>query len=374
MEANTQEQLESLEKAFANPTAVAEEPAAEQTAEDAQEEQPQIETPEEKPEGTEPVAETPEGEEGAEKDPYTLSEDGTAIFDLGTEEGEGDAPAEDVTSLKEQIKTLLEEKERISATPKLDPRLEKMQRWLDQGKDINQSFWELQSKNYDVSAIKDPQHSLGMLRDKLSYIDGLEADEVDHYIKKNFPLSYSQDEDADPDDLKDEQMDLRVKVREALPKLKKLQEDVLLPEVDNGKAQEEQAKQINLYRAESNSRLDEIESITFDVGAETPLGFPLKGGAKQQVKAIVTEPENQQTFFQKRYEAEDGKVDYQKFARDVFVLNNLDGILKASFKYGGSVRAKEMLKELQGENAGAPLKAPNKQGTARYAGLEKIGL
>lgn len=368
MEPSMQEQLSSLEAALNGSKPVAEEPAVEQAAEEAQEEQPQTEGT------TEGVTDQATEEPTEEADPYTLSEDGTAIFELGTEKGEGDTPEEDVTSLKEQIKTLLEEKEKSAETPKLDPRLEKMQRWLDQGKDINQSFWELQSKSYDPAAIKDPQQSLTIMRDKLMYLDSLEADEADYYIKKNFPLLYSKDEDADEDDLKDEEMKLRMEAKQALPKLKQLQEEVLLPQVDNGEAQEAQAKQLNLYRAESSSKLDEIESITFDVGAESPLGFPLKGGAKQQVKAIVTEPENQSTFFQKRYVAEDGKVNYQKFARDVFVLNNLDGILKSTFKYGGSVRAKEMLKELQGENAGAPLKAPNKQGAAKYAGLEKIGI
>lgn len=368
MEPNMQEQLESLEAALANPISVAEEPAVNQAAEEAQEAQPQTE------ETTEGVTEGVTKEPTGEADPFTLSEDGTAVFDLGTEEGEGDAPTEDITSLKEQVKVLLKEREEASATPKLDPRLEKMQRWIDQGKDINQSFWELQSKSYSDAAIKDPNQSLGILKDKLMYLDSLEVDEADYYIKKNFPLLYSGDEDADEDDLKDEQMKLRMEAKQALPKLKQLQEDVLMPQVDNGEAQEAYNKQLNLYRAESSAKLDEIESITFDVGAENPLGFSLKGGAKQQVKAVVTEPENQSTFFQKRYMDEKGVVNYQKFAKDVFVLNNLDGILKSTFQYGGNVTKKSMLQELQGENAGAPLKAPSRQTKNDEAMFAKIGM
>lgn len=347
MDTNLQEQqIAELEATFGEKPAIAEEPA--QAAEEVQEEQPQ-ESTEEQPQ------EQPEVE--AQEEGFTLKEDGTAVFDLSGEEQPAE-PTEDVNALKEQIKALLEEKEKSQAVPKLDPRLEKMQRWIEQGNDVDRGFWELQSKSYAPDAAKDPKAAVSVLADKMLYIDRLESDEIDYYLKKNFPLTYSGDEDADPDELRDEQFKLRMEARKALPELQQLQEQVLLPQVDNGQSQEEYQKQVSLYRAESSAKLDEIESIDFELSAEHKLSFPFKGGAKQSVKSVVTEPENQMQYFQKRYVQEDGSVNYQKWARETFVLDNLDGILKSFFSYGGSVRAKEMLKELQGENAGAPLKAP----------------
>src|SRR5690606_5640299 len=106
---------------------------------------------------------------------------------------------------KEQVKALLEEKERLS-TPQLDPRIAKLNEYVKNGGEINASVWELQAKDYSNINVKESKDALSVVKDKLKYIEGLEQDEIDFFLKKNYPITSGHEEDFDEDDKLSESM------------------------------------------------------------------------------------------------------------------------------------------------------------------------
>lgn len=341
---NTKEQPSSIANLFGNKgEAVAEEPAVEAAEE-------QVETPE--AEAAEEVAEvavetpTAKSEETEESQP-TLDEDGRVVVSFA-EEGE-EPQVEDVSTYKEQNKTLLEEIERLKSNSQLDPRISKLNEYVKGGGEINASFWELQNKDYTSLNVKEPKEALSAYKDKLKYIDGLDNDEVDFYIKKNFPALGGFDEDADDEEIQEESMKLRMEVKTALPKLKDYQEKVAMPKVDHNRAEQEK-RNLDMYRAHSSSKLDEIKFFEMDLGS-VKLNIPFEGKGREFARSVITEPENQAKFFAQRYVSKDtGDLDYQRFARDMYELENRDKIHAAILNQGKSMGKKEALEELQPES------------------------
>lgn len=336
----TQEQLDSLSLAIKG------EPSPQKEVAE------KVEVPEKEPEqeSKEEVVDTPvEDVETEVKDKVD-----TSVLSIGEESAAEDI---DVDSLRKSIKLLQEENSRLKESPKLDPRIEKLNQIIQNGGDINQSVWELQSKDYENVDIKNPVQALSTLKDKLRYIDGLESDEVDFYVKQNYPILSGAEEEIEEGEEGKEKMKLRLEVKNNLPKLKEFQDSVRIPQVDH-KAQEDARKAVDLYRTEASTRLDEIESFDVQLEPDLPVKLPFLGEGKKFVRSIVIEPENQQKFFTARYLAEDGSVNYKKFAEEMYFIANKDKIINAVYAQGKSAGKKEVVQETIGENVAHKSKRP----------------
>lgn len=345
---NTQEEqneVSTLASLFGNAPA----PKAEEPNLEAKE---QVESKEDTP-AAESTNESAEPKQEAEP---IVDEDGRIVVSFDDDEDEQTDSKEDITSLKEQVKALLEEKERLSV-PQLDPRIAKLNEYVKNGGEINANIWELQTKDYSNINIKDSKDALSVVKDKLKYIEGLEQDEIDFFLKKNYPIASGYEDDFDEEDKLSENMKLRMEAKTALDPLKEFQDKVMLPDVDHNQSAEME-RRINLYRAESSARLDEIESFNIELDADIKLKIPFTGAGRNFAKAIITDPNKMGTFFRDRYEGEDGKVDYQRFAEEMYYLENRNRIKDAIYAQGKSVGKKAILEEIQGENIVSKLKTP----------------
>jgi hypothetical protein len=132
--------------------------------------------------------------------------------------------------------------------------------------------------------------------------------------------------------------------------LKEFQEKMWLPEAPNHQQQKQQEEALRSYQAEATTKLNEIQQFDVELDAETKLRFPFVGEGKEFAKSIIANPENQSQFFISRY-ANDGTVNYQAFAEDMWFLNNRPKVFNHLFAQGKSAGKKEAIKELQGENA-----------------------
>lgn len=326
------------------PTNVVEEPVQEEVVEEPQEKQP----------NTEEVAVEP-----------TLDDQGRVVVSL-------DDDSEDVVkddAWVEQRAALLAEIESLKNNSKLDPRIQKMNEYVNSGGEITSAFWELQSKDYSKINIKEPSQALTALRDKLQYLDGMDRDEADFYIEKNFPISGGFDSDAEDDEIRAESMKLRMEVKSSLPKLKDYQDKVRLPDVDNNRREQDE-KNLNMYRAHSSSKLDEIKSFDISLDADTTLNIPYTGAAEQFTRSVITEPENQAKFFGNRYRTESGDLDYGRFKRDLYEMENRDKIYAAIYAQGQSAGKKSILSEIQPE--AQTQQKPRPSGGDKYEGVRNM--
>lgn len=352
---NTQEEQNEaspLASLFGNaPAAKAEEPKLEAEATEKE-----VETAE-SPAAETPAAETPneEAEQNQESEP-TVDEDGRIVVKFDDDGDEPDNSKEDVASLKEQIKALLEEKEKLS-TPQLDPRIAKLNEYVKNGGEINANVWELQTKDYSNINIKESKDALSVVKDKLKYIEGLEQDEIDFFLKNNYPIASGYEDDFDEEDKLSESMKLRMEAKTALDPLKEFQDKVMLPDVDHNQSAEME-RRISLYRAESSAKLDEIESFDIELDADTKLKIPFSGAGRNFAKAIITDPAKMSSFWNDRYTNEKGETDFKRFAEEMYYLENRNRIKDAIYAQGKSTGKKAILEEIQGENSTSKLKQP----------------
>ena len=336
-----------------------------------------VETPEEiKDEKAEEI--TPEAPAVVSEDTKTedaekteAPEDGFTVIDI---DEKTEKPQEDfgkiVAQLKEQNKALLDEKEKLTQRDELDPRVKQLDAWLKSGGDFNKNFWELQNKDYTKVNFSDSQSSIDALSDKLRYVDGLDEEEVKYHLEKNYPILSGVQEAEDDGETRDERMKLRMEVKPALPKLEEVQKKAKIPNVDHNR-QQEYDRQLNVYRAEASSKFDEIKFLDIEIDAEHKLRLPMAGEAEKFARSIVTEPENQTTFFIDRYTDPQGKTDYGKFKTEVYYLENRQKIEKAIFMQGKSAQKKEMLAEMDSEPTTKAAIAPN-QGSNSKSGFANI--
>ena len=321
------------------------------------EEAPQEEAPKE--EAVVDAAEKKEDEPNKEEP----QEEGVVTLDFGQKEQAPESPnTETIEAYKERLKTLEEELAKAKETPKLDPRIEKLNDIIRNGGDINQSVWEMQSKDYSDISLQEVENTLSIVKDKLKYLDGDDADMVNIYLDDKYPTLRGK-KDADDFDTdeefnaqrKREETLLRKEAKEFVPKLKEFQEGMRLPNAPQHKQQEEYQEAIKAYRAEAITKVNEINSFDMQLADDLTVRIPITGEAANYANSITTEPENQAQFFN-RYRNEDGSVNHQKLKVEMYRLQNQEQIDKALFDQGRSYGKREALQELQGENGGTPSK------------------
>lgn len=358
-----------------SPQPIAEEPVIqeEEQKEEAKEEGVKEEAAPVKEEIKAPVKE----EESAQEKEQPKEEGIT--LDLGgtTDDTPSEQPNETLDAYKTRVADLEAQLAKANETPKLDPRIAKLNEIIQKGGDINQSVWEMQSKSYDEVDITKPDGALSVLRDKLKYIDGDDNDLTKFYIDKHYPIlsgkkgedDYDSDEDYQSAK-REEEMVLRKEAKQSIEPLKKYQDEMRLPEAPNHNQQEQYQKAIEAYRAEAITKVDEIS--TFEISPEegVKLNIPITGEAKKFARSITTDPENQGQFFVNRYVNEDGGTNYNRLYTEMYYLENRPLIEKALYAQGRSAGKKEAIQELQGENASIPQKPMG--GKAQPKGAEGL--
>jgi hypothetical protein len=330
-----------------------------------------------------PAAETKvDGEPSVEETPKTVvSEDekGVVTLDFGQKEAPKVEDSETIQAYKTRQTALEEELAALKETPKLDPRIAKLNEIILNGGDINQSVWEMQSKDYDKLDLKDSANALSVVKDKLKYLDGDDSDLVGFYLDKNFPVlsgkkgedDFDSDEDF-ADAKKTEELLLRKEAKGNIGSLKEFQNTMRLPEAPNHNQKADYEKAVQNYRADAILKVDEISTFDVVLDGDTTLRIPITGEAKKFARAIATEPENQGQFFVKRYRGEDGQTNLNKLYTEMYYLENREQIEKALYNQGRSAGKKEITQELQGGNGSPQSKKPVNKTTAKnpFAGLQ----
>jgi hypothetical protein len=304
--------------------------------------------------GQAPVAPQPqeapveESEEQAEESVAPESSD-SVVFDFSGEEPSAPQP-ENIDELKEQIKALIEERERLkNEKPFADQRIQKLNEYVKVGGNIDRRFWELQEKNYDNVDFKSKDGAVNILKDKLIYSDGLDESEAERVISRRYSGLFSDDED----EVQDALLDARIEVKKNLDELKTVQEKALLPKIDETQ-RKQQEDAVRIYQADASNALSGIESVKINLSDDLPVEVPLKGELRNYIASVVTKPENQARFFVDNYVMEDNKVDFQKFVRDFTFLKHGEQLVKRAYQQGLAHGEKSVAKELRQEPATTP--------------------
>ncbi len=284
-------------------------------------------------------------------------EDGIINVSFGEEVVTPEINEESLKPYKDKIELLEAELAKAKEVPTLDPRIAKLNDIVQNGGDINQSVWDMQSKEYDKINITNSEGAIAVLKDKLKYIDGDDNDLIGFYFEQNFPvLSGSKDaDDFDSDEefaisKKREEMLLRKEAKQVVPKLKEFQEGMRLPTSPQHNKQEEYQKAIQDYKAMAVPAVNEINSFDIPVNNELSMRIPIAGEAAKYATSIATEPENQAAFFN-RYRKEDGNLNFEKLKTEMYYLEAMPQIHKALIDQGISMGKKAAVLELNGENA-----------------------
>jgi hypothetical protein len=314
----------------------------------------------------------------AEEPKEEVVADDVVTLDFGQKVEPQEVTTETIDAYKERLSTLEAELAKAKETPKLDPRIEKLNDIIRNGGDINQSVWEMQSKDYSNISLQEVENTLSIVKDKLKYLDGDDADMVNIYLDDKYPTLRGK-KDADDFDTdeefgaqkKREETLLRKEAKEFVPKLKDFQEGMRLPNAPQHKQQEEYEQAVRAYRTEAITKVSEINSFDVHLTDDLTVRIPITGDAAKYADSIATEPENQAQYFN-RYRNEDGSVNFQKLKVETYRSQNQEQIDKALFDQGRSYGKKEAIQELQGDNGGITRKvAPTtKKTNSPFSGMK----
>jgi hypothetical protein len=108
----------------------------------------------------------------AEEPKEEVVADDVVTLDFGQKVEPQEVTTETIDAYKERLSTLEAELAKAKETPKLDPRIEKLNDIIRNGGDINQSVWEMQSKDYSDISLQEVENTLSIVKDKLKYLDG----------------------------------------------------------------------------------------------------------------------------------------------------------------------------------------------------------
>lgn len=283
------------------------------------------------------------------------------IEDLNPRE---DGKKQEPNKQDEVIASLLKEIESLKNTPKFaSPEVAKINEYIANGGKITKEFWELQSKDYSQVDIRDSKKALEVLHDKMKYEEGLDDATIEKILRKDYPILTGRKEEFDyeEEDKEDESVSLFRAAKQALPVLQEIQNKAKLPDVDTEKqAQIDHA--YNLYRAQSRESIKNYQGLIIELDDNLRVKSTPSDKTQEFIKSVVTEPANQGDAFFQRY-LKDGKVDYEKFASEMQLLDEWKDISRKIYQQG--LKRGERLaisRELQQQPQGKP-KASNPKST-----------
>ena len=306
----------------------AEQGSEEEVENEAQDAVETNEEPKEEPKEVEELG----GEQKVEPEKEEAPDDG--IISLGDEEPVKTEPTEQdgiIKSLNEEIARLKENKSAYAS-----PEIEKLNEYVRGGGKVTKEFWELQTKDYSNIDLSNEQSALSVLKDKLKYEEGLDDTIINKIMRKNFPiLSGRKEEDEYDDEEKDDELvDLMRQAKTALPELQDIQKKAQLPEADHH-YKEESERVNNLYRAQSREAISDFSGVVIELDKDLKVRAPLSSETRKFVNSVVTEPQNQgDKYFRERYVTKEGKVDYNKFASEMQILQDFPDITRKIYQQG----------------------------------------
>lgn len=271
--------------------------------------------------------EEPKKEEPENKEPE--------LEDLNADAAKGEKPQD--TEQDKIIATLTQEVERLKQQPKYaNPEIEKLNEYVSNGGKITKEFWELQSKDYSEVDIKNEKSALSVLKDKLKFEEGLDDATIEKIMRKEYPILTGRKEEGeyDDDERDDEVVSLTRDAKNALPKLKEIQDKAKLPDVNHQRS-EEIERITNLYRAQSREGIKDYQGLVIALDDDLRVKATPSDKTRQFINSVVTEPKNQgDVFFQKRYVNEQGRIDFDKFASEMQLLDEWKDISRKIYQQG----------------------------------------
>lgn len=235
------------------------------------------------------------------------------------------------------IKTLMKELETIKSKPKYaSPVVEKINEYISNGGKLTKEFWELQSKDYSNVDLKNEKSALEVLKDKMKYEEELDDSTIEKILRKEYPILTGRKEEGeyDDDEKDDESVSLIRNAKNALPSLKEIQNKAKLPNVDNDRKERiEHAN--NLYRAQSREATKDYQGLIIELDDTLKVRSSPSEKTRQFINSVVTEPKNQgDTFFNSRYINKEGRIDYDKFASEMQLLDEWKDISRKVYQQG----------------------------------------
>lgn len=260
-------------------------------------------------------------------------------------------PVQTVEEIQELLSVALKdlEKAKQSSTEVFaNEQMRAMNEYVKNGGVINKEFLELQEKDYTNVDFNKSDALLSVLMDKYKF-EGFSQAESQRLAEKNFGAVLNPDE-YDDEEVMDAKMDLKLAVKQALPQLQERKEKVMMPASDP-KAVQKQQENINRYKAEATVAVNGINSFTLNLSDDFPIKANIDAESKRQISNLVVNPENQATYFADNYLSDDGKIDFESFARDEYIRLHFDSLMRAAFDQGKSVGSKTTVRtEMQQEN------------------------
>lgn len=284
--------------------------------------------------------------------------DGSIVIDMGAGDAGGsgggsgggssvsDTRDETIAGLRKEIEDLKRRSVFANAA------VEKLNEHVLRGGKIDSVFWDMQTKDYgsiDEKALRDDKTALGLYRDSLRYVEGLDDKMVERQLRKEFPIlsGHLGEDEYDPEDLEDERLLLFRSSRSGLEKLREKSEAMRLPDVSADRKLEI-SRAMDAYRSESRVALRNYEGLSLHLSDGVEVKIKPGVDTMNAVRSIVVNPEEQgDAFFKKRY-LKDGKVDYVKFASEMQILSDFQAISRAIFEQGmarGKASIKKVLKQ-----------------------------
>lgn len=327
------------------------------TSEAAPVEETPVEEPQEAQEASaqEQPQEAPQEEAPAAEPSEQPEEEGTPTFTFGEA---AEPAAEDVGTLKEQIELLQKQKEELEQQEVFaNEQMKALNEYVRSGGEINESFWKVQNLDVDTN-FSDDNSMLSTLKNKYTLIDGLTESEADRMLRRKYPNIYDK-EGADEEDVLDDRINLKAAAKGELPKLKEFKQKSTLPQVD-AQAIERQQQALKEYQLEASRAVNSIDKFDFHLTEDFPIQVNIDKDSRALISDLVVNPENQQNYFVNEY-AKDGKVDFNKFAKDQFIKLHFEKLLQTAYAQGESAGVKKTVQqELRQENPkGEPRKAAN---------------
>lgn len=299
---------------------------------------------------TETVLETNEVETETQESTDTLTDEenlSTRTFTFGEEQ----ETVESVEDYKTVIKNLKEELEKSKTNASevfANDEIRVANEFVRNGGNI-QDFFRAQGIDTNVDYGSD-ESMLGLLKTKLTTLDGFSEQEAQRYIAKNFEALLDKD-GSDEEDIIDARIDLKAAAKQAQPKLEEFKSKATYSKPDPEAIKKQQAA-IDKWKSETTVKLNSIKEFPFELSdsPDDAIKINMDKESYKYISSLLLQPENLQSYWVDKYE-KDGVTDVESFSRDRFIELHAEQLIKTAYAQGVSAGQKKIVQsELRQEN------------------------
>lgn len=274
---------------------------------------------------------------------------------------DGDPPAiktytaEEVDSLKEEW---AKEYKPEAQTEKDDVFANDMMRKLNDivkaGGKIDNKFWEYQDIDFDSADLSKPDVAIEVLKAHLTDIENYTEEDADFILEEKYGLlGRNLDPNAFEEDVLAYNKEARRAKIDAMGKvggLKEFQQSLMLPKEDPNNKREpapevqQDPRVVEAYVKGANEYLDNYDGFEYELTNDVKLNFTPTEEEMGNLRKVITEVEEHGNFFNNRYATKEG-VDFDRFANEMHILDNLDSIFNEAFHQMSAIAREQMAKE-----------------------------